>query len=130
MLYDIHRNMFKNKYTARPEDHHYSHGKPNTNRDPPSTGYSRPPKSCNKTCYNKSRKVFEKTTKNRYIETSSSEGPDFGKVTNLWEKLAVSESRLEMMGSMVKRKVGFNEVEDFVSKMDRKRTEKEKKGGG
>ena len=58
--------MFKNKYTARPEDHHYSHGKPNTNRDPPSTGYSRPPKSCNKTCYNKSRKVFEKTTKNRY----------------------------------------------------------------
>ena len=33
------------------------------------------------------------------------------------------------MGSMIKRKVGFNEVEDFVSKMDRKRTEKEKKGG-
>ena len=74
--------------------------------------------------------MFEKTTKNRYIETSSSEGPDFGKVTNLWEKLAVSESRLEMMGSMVKRKVGFNEVEDFVSKMDRKRTEKEKRWGG
>ena len=53
--------MFKNKYTARPEDH-YLYGNPKTNRDPPNTGYNRPPKSCNKTCYNKSKSMFEKTT--------------------------------------------------------------------
>ena len=127
MLYEIHRNMFKN--TAR-QDHHCFNGKPTTNRDPPNTGRYRPPESCNRTSYNKSNSVFIKTTKPSHKETSDREGPDFGKVASLWEKLAISESRLEMMGSMMKRKVGFNEVEDFVSKMDRKRTEKEKKGGG
>ena len=64
MLYEIHRNMFQNKYTARPE-HHYSNGKPSNNRAPPNTGNNRPPKSCNRTRYNKSKSMFEKTTKNR-----------------------------------------------------------------
>ena len=60
MLYEIHRNMFKN--IARP-DHHYFNGNPTTSRDPPNTGKYRPPKSSNRISYNKSKNVFEKTTK-------------------------------------------------------------------
>ena len=61
-----------------------------------------------------------------HVKTSNNEGKDFGKVIKLWEKLAISESKLEMMGRMVKNRVGFNEIEDFVSKIEKKITEKER----
>ena len=61
-----------------------------------------------------------------HSKTSNSGGKDFGKVIKLWEKLAISESKLEMMGRMVKNRVGFNEIEDFVSKIEKKITEKER----
>ena len=119
--------MFKS--TARLDHHQYFNGNPHTSKGPPNSGKYRPPKSCNRPSYNKSNNTFEKTTKSSHKETSDREGKDFGKVASLWEKLAISESRLEMMGNMRKKKVGFNEVEDFVNKVDRKRTEKDKKGG-
>ena len=63
MLYDIHRNMFKNKYTARPEDHHYSHGKPNTNRDPPVQGIADPLKVVTKLVTTSPEKCLKKQPK-------------------------------------------------------------------
>ena len=115
--------MYQNKYYQDSWEHHSFIGKPYNNRNPPTTGNYRPLKSCNTAGYSKSNKNgFEKSTKVSYRKTSDREGPDFGKVVNLWEKVAVSESKLEMMGNMVKKGVGFNEIEDFVSKIDRKRT--------
>ena len=62
----MHRNMYHNKNQASYEHRYYS-GKPTNNKDPPMTGIYRPPKSCNVDNYNKSRKVFEKTTKTSQV---------------------------------------------------------------
>ena len=99
---------------------------------PPNTDRQGPPESCNSNSYDKSNRERLFTTKlNRYshTETSVSEGMDFGKLSKLWEKMAVSESKLEMMGRMMKSNVGFNEIEDFVNKIEKKREETERKGG-
>ena len=61
----MHRNMYHNENQASYEHRYYS-GKPTDNKDPPMTGIYRPPKSCNVDNYNKSKKVFEKTTQTRF----------------------------------------------------------------
>ena len=99
---------------------------------PPNTDRQGPLESYNNIVYGKSyRERLSKTKLNRYshIETSANEGQDFGKLSKLWEKMAVSESKLEMMGRMLKSNVGFNEIEDFVNKIERKINEKESNGG-
>ena len=100
---------------------------------PPNTDRQGPLESYNNIVYGKSyRERLSKTKLNRYshIETSANEGQDFGKLSKLWEKMAVSESKLEMMGRMMKSNVGFNEIEDFVNKIERKINEKESNKGG
>ena len=117
-----HRNMFQNIQPARNEDHYYYAGKYYYNKVPHHTESHRPLESCNRS-YNKSNNVrFSKTNTSSHIKTSSSEGLDFGKVAKLWEKLAVSESKLELMGRMIERNIGFNDIEEFVNKIERKTT--------
>ena len=124
----MHRNMYLNKYNQDSCEHQSFFGKIYNTRNPPIETY-RPLKSRNKGYDKSTKNGFEKPTKVSYKRTSNREGQDFGKVVNLWEKVAVSESKLEMMGNMMKKGLGFNEIEDFVTKIDRKRTEKEKYGG-
>ena len=118
--------MYLNKRQARHQDQSIN-GKYN-NFSPTNTTRHRPPKSRNSTHYDKSTNVgllSNKTNKISYSETSNSEGLDFGKLSKLWEKLATCEARLEMMGRMLKRNVGFNEIEDFVNKVEKKITNRE-----
>ena len=108
------------------------YGKNKYNKFPPDTERHRPPKSSNKS-YHQSTNIglfINKTRKNTCSETSYNEGLDLGKMSKLWEKLAACEARIEMMGRMMKDSVGFNEVEEFVNKIERKVTEKESNRGG
>ena len=123
--------MFLNKHKAREQDLLMC-GIYNNNKLPPATERHRPPESSNRSC-NKSTKIGLFTNKTRIysdIETSSKEGLDLGKLSKLWEKLATCEAKLEMMGRMMKENIGFNEIEDFVNKIERKITERESNRGG
>ena len=62
----------------------------------------------------------ENSLKNTDSETSKKEGIDLGEAEVIWRKLAKCESQIEMMGKLVRNGVGFNEVEAFAVKMDRK----------
>ena len=55
---------------------------------------------------------FKQTT-NLSIITSAIEGKSLGEIEKTWQELAASEMRLKMMDSLIKFKVGFNEVEYF-----------------
>ena len=118
--------MYRNKYSARYQDHS-KNGK--YNNFFPTTTRHRPHESSNSIGYDKSNRVGlfknNKTNKNSYSETSTNEGPDFGNLSRLWEKLATCESRLEMMGRMLKRNIGFNETEDFVNRIEKKITDRD-----
>ena len=50
-------------------------------------------------------------------------------MVQIWEKLAICESKLELMGKMNRMGVGFNEVEEFANKIEKKKTEKESNRG-
>ena len=93
--------FFRNKQQAN--EHQNINGKFN-NISPPER--HRPPKSCN-AVYNQSKAgLFKNNNKKCHDRTSLGEGQDLGKMSKLWEKLAASESKLEMMGKMMKRNVG------------------------
>ena len=47
------------------------------------------------------------------IETSGSEGQSLRKLEKLYEDLAASEARINMMDKLATYKVGFNNVENF-----------------
>ena len=47
------------------------------------------------------------------ILTSKREGLDLSELTKLWRDIASSEERLKLMTELKKRKVGFNEIEEF-----------------
>ena len=55
---------------------------------------------------------FKQNT-NLSIITSAIEGKSLGEIEKTWQDLAASEMRLKMMDSLIKYKVGFNEVEYF-----------------
>ena len=75
-------------------------------------------KSCKLPC-NKSLKG--KTLTNTDRKTSShKEGPDLSDAEVIWRKLARCESRIELMGKMMKKGVGFNEVESYANKIEQK----------
>ena len=114
------------------------YGKFNTGKNPPSRERYRPPesqqyknvdKSATKLVYFTKKYIGKKNIKTSHLETSPDEGMDFGKLSVLWEKLAVCESKLEMMGRMIEKRVGFNEIEDFVNKLEKKKVEIDGKGG-
>ena len=134
-MYSNTETCLRNKNQARTEHHSIYGRNSNTNKLTQATTRHRPPESSNKRyhqsiniglLYNKSNK----TRKLSYRETSYKEGQDLGKLSTLWEKLAACEARIEMMGRMMKDSVGFNEVEEFVNKIERKVTEKESNRGG
>ena len=54
-----------------------------------------------------------KPNTNHSIITSAIEGKSLGEIEKTWQDLAASEMRLKMMDSLIKYKVGFNEVEYF-----------------
>ena len=114
------------------------YGKFNTRKNPPSRERYRPPESQQYKNVDKSatklvdftkKYIGKKNIKTSHLETSPDEGMDFGKLSVLWEKLAVCESKLEMMGRMIEKRVGFNEIEDFVNKLEKKKVEIDGKGG-
>ena len=47
-------------------------------------------------------------------------GPDTQFTTNSWDKLAVSQCRLEMLRILVKSDIGLNEVEDYNTELNLK----------
>ena len=119
--------MYHKYITKARNDHQVYYGKYKYNNDSLHTEHG-PLESCNKGYYSKSTNngLYKNNKIYSHIKTSSYEGKDFGKVKKLWEKLATSESKLEMMGRMVKNRVGFNEIEDFANKIERKITENER----
>ena len=45
--------------------------------------------------------------------TSASEGKSLGELEGIWQDLAASEARINMMDKLITYKVGFNDVENF-----------------
>ena len=129
--------MFLNKCEAKNQEL-FIYGKSNIRKNPPSTGRYRPPQSQHHENVGKSttkhvdftnKYIGKKNIKTSHLKTSPEEGMDFGKLSVLWEKVAVCESKLEMMGRMIEKRVGFNEIENFVNKLEKKQIEVEDKGG-
>ena len=124
---------YRNKNTARREDLHYCRARESTIKAHTTIKYHGPPvKSCNNKSYGKSTTTnpFNRTGKpHSHEKTSEIEGKDFGKMVQIWEKLAICESKLELMGKMNRMGVGFNEVEEFANKIEKKKTEKESNRG-
>ena len=45
--------------------------------------------------------------------TSVIEGQDLGELRQLWQDIAASESRMNLMSALMGKKLGFREIENF-----------------
>ena len=66
-----------------------------------------PPGMPNSTMHSKIQTIINSS------DITSIEGKDLGELKKLWKDIAASEVRLKLMSELKRKKIGFNEIEQF-----------------